>query len=205
MKSLSIPTKSYLQKGFKLLFESEIRLGEKAYDYYHLNEKIYDCEDFQKLLALKGINQIIKLSSGTSDRKAYRGYLSQSISDLKNNTYYRNYSSPMGNKTARKAIAFMESLKLVNGKRHKQDDVCLTSGSTGAITLVFEYIKNMFPTSEVLIATPAYYVYKFAAKYWKISFREIFPTKLKSFKCIDEIIKSITNKTKLIVKSVRKK
>lgn len=199
MKSFSIPRKSYLQKGFKLLFESEIKLGEKSYDYYHLNEKIYDCEDFPKLLQLNGVNKIVKISSGTSDRKAYKGYITQSIADLKNNTYYRNYSSPKGNKLARRALAIMETYKLGNSEYFTLDDICLTSGSTGAITLVFEYLKNDFPDKEILIATPAYYVYKFAAKYWQLSFKEIFPIKRTTFKCIDELINNISDKTKLIV------
>lgn len=196
---LSIPKKSYLNKGYKLLFESEIKLGKKFYDYYHLNEKIYDCEDFPKLLKLNGVNKIIKISSGTSDRKAYSGYISQSISDLKNNMYYRNYSSPKGNMLARKALAVMETFKLLNNEKFTQDDICLTSGSTGAITTVFEYFKNYFPDKEILIATPAYYIYKSAAQYWKLSFKEIFPSKRTTLKCIDELVNNISDKTKLIV------
>lgn len=199
MKQLTIPKKSYLQKGFKLLFNSDINLGKKSYDYYHLNEKIYDCEDFITLLKTNGVDSVIKLSSGTSDRKAYKGYLAQSIIDLKNNTYYRSYSSPKGNKIARRAIAIMESLKLRGDQYFTQDDVCLTIGSTGAITLVFEYFKTTYPNNEILIATPAYYVYKFAAKYWQLSFKEIFPAKRTTFKCIDKLVDNISDKTKLIV------
>lgn len=200
MNQITIPKKSYLQKGFKLLFNSEINLGKKFYDYYHLNEKIYDCEDFITLLKANGVNSVIKLSSGTSDRKAYKGYLAQSIVDLKNNTYYRNYSSPKGNKIARKAIAIMECLKLGRDRDFTQDDVCLTTGSTGAITLVFEYFKTIYPNNEILIATPAYYVYKFAAWYWQLSFKEIFPSQPRTtFKCIDELVNNISDKTKLIV------
>lgn len=200
MKPITIPKKSYFRQGYKLLFDSEIQLDKKAYDYYHLNEKIYDCEDFQKLVMTnKNVDSIIKISSGTSDRKAFKGYITQSIFDLKKNMYYRNYSSPKGDRIARRALSLMESLKLTNGQTYEQNNVCLTIGSTGGITIVFEYIKNTFTDSEILIATPAYYVYRFATKYWKLSFKEVFPSKRMSFRCIDELISNITEMTRLVV------
>lgn len=199
MKQIQILSKQYLSKAYRALMDNEVNLRKKRYDYYHVNEKIYDAEDFQKLLSSNGINKIIKLSSGTSDRKTYRGYIEQSISDLKKNLYYRNYSSPRGNRIARKALAFMESLKLREDVSYEHSDVCLTIGSTGGITIAFEYIKSTFPNGEVLIATPAYYLYKFSARYWKLSFKEVFPEKRTSFKCIGELISSISKKTKLIV------
>ncbi|MBI2334882.1 pyridoxal phosphate-dependent aminotransferase [Candidatus Daviesbacteria bacterium] len=198
MKKLIIPKKSYFKKAYKLLFDSEIKLREKNYDYYHLNEKIYDCEDFQKLVLTEGPGKIVKISSGTSDRKAFPGYIEQSVADLKSNKYYRNYTSPNGYRLARRSLALMESSKLKDGI-YSEKDICLTSGSTGAITIVFEYIKNKWPKGEVLIATPAYYLYKFAANYWNLKYREVFSFQNNSFKSVDEVIKKITSKTKLIV------
>src|SRR5947208_417389 len=102
MKTLVIPTTDYFQEAKRLLFYGEVNLAKKTYDYYHLNEKIYDAEDFQKLLESRGLKPI-KISSGTSDRKAFDGFINQYISDLKESTYYRNYTSPKGNRVARKA------------------------------------------------------------------------------------------------------
>lgn len=199
MISIIIPKKSYFKKAYQLLLDGEVQLRNKKYDYYHLNEKIYDADDFQNLLKTNNINSVIKMSSGTSDRKAFKGFLKQSSLDLRNNTYYRSYSSPKGNKTARKALAFMESLKLTGDQSFILEDICLTTGSTGAITIVFEYLKNECPNAEVLIATPSYYLYKFAAKYWGLSFKEVFPKKRQSLKCVEELISNVSNKTKLVV------
>lgn len=194
---IKIPTRKYFEEAKKLLYLGEVNLVRKKYDYYHVNEKIYDAEDFQTLLSSIGIKPI-KLSSGTSDRKAFPEFISQVIKDLQDDRYYRNYSSPKGNRIARKALALMENAKFKE-KKYIEEDVCLTTGSTGAITLVFEYISKFFPNSEVLVAAPTYYLYKFSAEYWDLQVREVLSFKQESFKSINKIINNISVRTKLIV------
>lgn len=194
---IHFPSKRYLNKAYELLMKGEVNLDQRKYDYYHLNEKIYDSEDFQKLLLSNGITPT-KISSGTSDRKAFDGLIQQSIRDLKASKYYRNYSSSRGNRSARKAISYMENAKFPKDV-YSQYDICFATGSTGAITTVFEYIKKRYSNAEVLIATPVYYVYKFAAQYWNLPYKEIFSFKNNSFKPVDSLIQNITGQTKLIV------
>src|SRR5438105_1126092 len=140
---INIPSQSYLRNGYKLLFDSTILLGEKQYDYYHINEKIYDEPSFVNLIESAGLTPL-KISSGTSDRKAFNGYIQQAVQDMRNHSYYRFYTSPLGSFMARKAVSFMESLKLRNGDFYTPSDICFATGSTGAITTVFEYIKNAY-------------------------------------------------------------
>lgn len=200
-KNNPIPNKQYFEQAKKLLYGGDVNLTEKKYDYYHVNEKIYDSEKFQQLLATNSIDQIIKISSGTSDRKAFSPYIKRAIKDLNRSNFYRNYTSAKGSINARRAIAIKESIKLKNNKNYTEIDICITEGSTGAITTVFEYIKTLYKDAQVLIASPAYYLYKFSAEYYNLPYKEIFTLKPSSSPTLslEKVIQNITNKTKLIV------
>ncbi|MDE2590062.1 MAG: pyridoxal phosphate-dependent aminotransferase, partial [Patescibacteria group bacterium] len=84
---------------------------------------------------------------------------------------------------------------------YTEDDICITEGSTGAITLVIEYIKNTYLNAEVLIAGPTYYLYKFASTYYNLPIREVITVDKKNpFAFNLKLLKnSISEKTKLIV------
>lgn len=190
-QTIRIPPKSYFQKAEKILRGKKIDVENKNYDFNRIRKACFNSEELKNLLASIGIQKTYEISAGTSDRKAYRGYVDQIAADIKKGRYYRDYTTANGSLEARKSLAFLESLKLDNEK-YEPGDICLTNGSTGAITAVFEYLKKTNPGSEVLIATPNYYVYKLAAQYFDLDFKEVLPP-------IDALIKNISENTKLII------
>jgi aspartate/methionine/tyrosine aminotransferase len=202
MKSIvKIPTKKYFNKAYKILMSESINLQEEKYDYYGLNQKIFDSQQFATLLKTNGLTERYKFSSGTSDQPAFKGYIKQVIADLKDASYYRYYSPPKGDVNTRKALALMESLKLFNKESYTEDDICLTEGSTGAITMILEYLKRTNSSGEVLIAAPTYYLYKFASQYYNLKFREIGCLDVNNLFKFDLTFfeKNITSETKLII------
>jgi aspartate/methionine/tyrosine aminotransferase len=200
---IKIPPKSYFDKAKDILYGSAIDIGRKNYSFNRIRKACYNSEALQKLISSLGSPTMYEISAGTSDRKAYRGYINQIVSDIKNNRYYREYTTASGNLLARKALAFSESLKLTSNQNYTADDVCFAEGTTGAITMVFEYIKKYFPYGKILIQTPNYYIYKLAALYFGLDIKEIIPSSknglIKSFLSIDSIIKEVTPQTKLII------
>lgn len=197
---INLPSKKYLQEIKKIIYGKDIDIKNKSYDFNAIRRAIYNNENLQNLINLRGINNIIEISSGTSDRLSWKNYKDQIINDLRNNKYYREYTVAKGNSTARKAIAYMESLKL--NKKYSADDICFTEGATGAITCVFEFFKQKYPKGEVVIPIPNYYIYKFASEYFRIKYKEVYPLPDKStgsFISTSKIIKNISEKTKLII------
>ncbi|MCR4312769.1 MAG: pyridoxal phosphate-dependent aminotransferase [Candidatus Roizmanbacteria bacterium] len=197
---MRIPDRSYFKKIEKILYGKDLNIKNKKYEFNAIRRKIYSNKDILELMGKNGV-KISEISSGVSDRKAYCGYIEQAVNDLKSDKYYKNYYSSAGNPEARLALSIFESYKLSRNK-YSPDDFCLTEGSTGAITMIFEYFKKNYPKREILIQSPNYYLYKFASNYYGLKLKELMPEinkKNPSFISIDIMIKNITDKTKLII------
>lgn len=197
---MRIPDRSYFKKIKKILYGKDLDIKNVKYEFNAIRRKIYSNKDILELMDKNGV-KISEISSGVSDRKAYRGYIEQAVNDLKSDKYYKNYYSSAGNPEARLALSIFESYKLSRNK-YFPDDFCLTEGSTGAITMIFEYFKKYYPAREILIQSPNYYLYKFASNYYGLKLKELMPEinkKDPSFISIDVVIKNITDKTKLII------
>jgi len=197
---MRIPDRSYFKKIKKILYGKDFDIKNKKYEFNAIRRKIYSNKDILELMSKNGI-EISEISSGVSDRKAYRGYIEQAVNDLKSDKYYKNYYSSAGNPEARLALSIFESYKLSRNK-YFPDDFCLTEGSTGAISMIFEYFKKYYFDKEILIQSPNYYLYKFASNYYGLKLKELMPEinkKNPSFISIDVVIKNITDKTKLII------
>lgn len=197
---IKVPKQLYFKKIEKILYDKDLDIKNKKYEFNAIRRKIYSNKNILNLLTK---NKIIlsEISSGVSDRKAYQGFINQAVRDLKSNKYYKNYYSSAGNPEARLALSILESYKLVNNK-YSPDDFCLTEGSTGAITIIFEYFKKYFADKEILIQSPNYYLYKFASNYYNLNLKEVMPeldSENLTFISIDIILKNITDKTKLII------
>ncbi len=197
---IRIPNKKYLEQAFEIITNGDISLKKNNYSYYGLNETLFTSEQMQSLMEENGVKNRLKLSSGTSDKMAFKGFIDQAKNDLGKGTYYRFYSPPKGNITARKALAYAENVKMRN-ITYSAEDICMAEGVTGAISMVFEYIKNNYPFSSALIVGPTYYLYTYLAKYYKIPAKEIINTKGEiPFKFdINLLKKNISKSTKLIV------
>ncbi len=203
---LTIPPQSYFIKAKKIITQTLNNLPPLYRDYYHVNDILTDSTpQLQQLIKNQTGLEKFKISAGTSDMLAFKPYLNQIIQDIKQSTYYRSYHNPLGNSTARLAIAVMESAKLDNEPVYTYGDVGLTTGSTDAISQIFEYIKSTYPSSQVIIASPTYYLYKYLARFFGLNYQEAFNIKINtknntaSFNSIPDILAKISQKTKLIV------
>lgn len=197
---MKIPDRSFFKKIEKIIYGKDLDIKNKKYEFNEIRKKIYSNKNILELMKKRGV-EISEISSGVSDRKAYRGYIEQAVDDLKSNKYYKNYYSSAGNPEARLALSILESYKLSRNK-YSPDDFCLTEGSTGAITMIFEYFKKYYSDREILIQSPNYYLYKFASNYYGLKLKELMPEinrKNPSFISIGVLIKNITDKTKLII------
>lgn len=186
---------------YKKIILEEILPAIKNKEFNNVRRAIYGNLKILRLLAKKRI-KVSEISSGVSDRKAFKGYIDQIVSDLRRDRYYRDYYPSKGSLEARQALAIRENYKLYRENRYLPDDFCLTEGSTGAITMVFEYLGRRYPGGEVLIQSPNYYLYKFASNYWGLRLKEIMPGTSKgkiSFIDADLIVDRITEKTKLVI------
>ena len=141
-----------------------------------------------------------KLSSGTSDVKAFQEYLDVITSSISNHTNYRKYAQPQGEEAVRESLAFLENVKLEKGVRYESLDFCITEGATGAISSFFEYLKGRHPDGEVIIACPSYYSFKLSAKKHGVAYKEVLTSSSSSTTLsITEIEDSIEPKTKAII------
>lgn len=204
--TITIPSQFYFIQAKKIITQAINNLPPLYRDYYHVNDIITDSTpELQQLVNQQTGLKKFKISAGTSDMLAFKPYLSQIIQDIKQNAYYRNYNNPLGNTTARSAIALMENAKFDTEPVYTYKDVGLTTGSTGAISQIFEYVKQAYPNSEVIIASPTYYLYKYLAKFFKLKYQEAFNIKINtnsntvSFNSIPDILRKISPKTKLVV------
>lgn len=183
-------------------FIEDIKKHNGEFSFGQVMEKLYALDKifFKNLKEFKTIN----LSSGISQIKTFIPYLDLIASDLKKHKYYRDYSSPSGSQSLRKTIAIYESLRLRNNSTYNDSNVCLTEGATGAISSIFEYFHKKYPSAEIIIPNPNYYLFKLLAEHYGIAYRETI-TKNKNglnngnFIDVKEIINNITDKTKLIV------
>lgn len=201
---LKIPAKKIINQAQKLIDQKLKSIPRLYQDFYHISDILTDdLPELQQLIIETTGFTKFKLSAGTSDYTAFKPYLKKIITDIKNSNYYRSYNNPPGNSMARKAIAIKESQNFGDPNYYNYNDICLTEGTTGAISQVFEYIARSFPKSEVLIAGPTYYLYKYLAKYFNLKYREVFTVKVEdkvvNFETVDDIVSSITKDTKLIV------
>ncbi len=108
-----------------------------------------------------------------------------------------------GSIVARQALALRESYLAGLHNCLSPNDVIMTTGSTGAISSVFEMIATDYPRDIVVIAGPTYYLYRFCAQYYKLNYIEVsrvtrVDAKRSSWLCFDEIILSIKNGVKLV-------
>lgn len=180
-------------------------LGEVKEDgrlsFTQVMEKFY--EKSWELLPPEIEKKMFNLSPGTSRVKAFPVYLKALSRDISKHRYYREYSSPQGEFYVRRVISDFENLKLSSSTLFQPGDICITEGATGAVSQIFEYFKKAFPEGEVLIPVPSYYIFVFTAKYYGIPFCEVIPTKKpannKPFFTADDIINSISDKTRMIV------
>src|SRR5579859_3603514 len=197
-----LPTPSYLRTAEKLLRSDTLSLRTQR-DFNNARRACFNSGDLKQLIQNNGVDEVVPISAGTSTVRAFKGYLDQVTLDLRNNRYYRDYAPTKGNLMARKSLAFWENMKFSLGVSYSEEDFCLTEGSTGAITSVFEALKRLDPQAEVLIVSPTYYIYKLAAEYFGLQYKEVLPFaqkgKLVSFISVDEVIKSIGPTTKMIV------
>ncbi|MBN1263227.1 MAG: pyridoxal phosphate-dependent aminotransferase [Candidatus Pacebacteria bacterium] len=203
--NLKYPSPSYKNKAEKIIQNLYKQTKKQTgFNYYQFNDKFTDdCPDLSALVKSQIPFDKFKLSAGTSDCLAFRDYLDQIISDLKKNRYYRSYNCPLGNTEARQTLALMENSKFKDKPIYNYQDFALTEGSTGAISQVFEFIKNKNPQAEVIIATPTYYLYKYLAGFYSLAYQEAFQIKplkngLTSFNALSDILAKINPKTRLI-------
>lgn len=192
-------TKSDMNSVKEILYGKALDIKNKEYEFNAIRRLIYGNEKILKIITNNGLS-IDEISSGVSDRDAYDGYIKQVIADL-NKKYYKNYYPSNGNFEARQALTLFENYKL-NKTSYTPNNFCLTEGSTGAITMIFEYIKKYYPDKEILIQSPNYYLYKFASNYYNLKLKELMSTvteKNPTFVSADLIVKNISDKTKLII------
>ena len=201
-KKIGIPSKRFFNKAEKLVKSAIGAMPELYQDYYHVNDILTDdTPELQNLILRETGLEKFKISAGTSDMLAFKPYISQLIGDIQGNTYYRNYNNPLGNTNARQALAIAENAKF-SKDIYTYKNVGLTEGSTGAISQIFEYIKREYPKSEVVIASPTYYLYKYLAKFYQLDYKEAFrikPGRTAEFDSIKDIEEKISPRTKLII------
>lgn len=200
MKKLNIPSKAFFAKAKSIIIDEIIPEFPNP-EFNNLRRSIYGNSKILKLIRDRGLT-INEISSGVSDRKAYRGYIKQIIRDFKSDRYYRSYYPSKGNAEARAALAIYENYKFRGKGVYNEEDFCLSEGSTGAITIIFEYLKKYFPRGKVLIQSPNYYLYKFAANYYGIGLIEVAPmmdNSNYSFVNVDSLIAGMTDEVKMVI------
>lgn len=196
-----IPSTKYLNRATMFLFSEEFNINTHNDTYYLINERINDSLKLEKLLRSNGIAIKYKISPGTSERLAFRYYLELISKDLKKHKY-RSYTVPKGSLEARRALAFCESLN--STIPFDAENFCLSIGSTGGITLVFDYIKKTAPDKKIIIPVPTYYLYSQTSRYFNLAYKEILCYKkvdnnIASFINIDAIIEKTNKDTSLVV------
>lgn len=200
--SINIPNVRYLNNVQNILYSDELAINRTGYDFNTVRRKLCASEALTRAMKDYGISKIYEISSGTSDLPAWSGWIDQAKKDIANPTFYREYTPAKGNVEARRALAYMESCKLAGRNIYTAEDLCLTEGSTGAITCTLEYFKNTYPSKEVLIASPNYYIYTFGASYLGMNAQEVTPTlgtPTTPTLTVDALIDRMTKNTKLIV------
>ncbi len=180
-----------------------LKFAESGLSFWQILDEVFANENINKLIQNKNVDSMNqKLSAGTSVKKAPRVLLEVLTKSIKNDNY-RFYTPSAGSPKARSAIAIRESISANLRRNLDSDDVVITTGSTGAISAVFEYVKYNFPDGEVIISSPTYYLYPFCAKYFGLNTKEVSAFNssngnLSTFVCTNEILKAINSKTKLI-------
>ncbi len=133
--------------------------------YYHANEVLLNFSPHLRQAVLAHVGRCTKLSAGISPLPTLDEFLFQAQKGLYKTDYYVNYSAPQGAYSAQEALRRSESAMLTSTGEmiYPPQGVCITSGGTGAINLVFEYIKQRYPTASVLVLGLSYYVFQFIA------------------------------------------
>lgn len=134
-------------------------------DYYHANEILLNSSPHIRQAVIAHAGRCTKLSAGISSLPTLDEFLFQAQKGLYKTDYYVNYSAPQGTHSAQEALRRCESAMLTATDEmiYPPQGVCITAGGTGAINLVFEYIKQCFPTASTLVLGLSYYVFPFIA------------------------------------------
>lgn len=134
--------------------------------YYQANEVLLNFSPHIRQAVIAHVGRCTKLSAGISPLPTLDEFLFQAQKGMYKTDYYVNYSAPQGTYSAQEALRRCESAMLTSTDEmiYPPQGVCITAGGTGAINLVFEYIKQRFPTASVLVLGLSYYVFQFVAE-----------------------------------------
>jgi aspartate/methionine/tyrosine aminotransferase len=193
--------KKDIDKEMKALLEKVIARSLADNSFISCFE--YFCTEAKGILAEKAGWRKIKLSAGVSSVNLFQGYKDAIMQDIKDGIY-KKYSDPAGDIDIRKALAEYYN-SYIGGSTYSNQDFCLTTGATGAISSFFEWYAHQFPKNEVLILGPSYYLFKLECKKYKLSYREIIPPVEKkiqeknTFYNYQYLQKQVTPETKLLV------
>lgn len=188
----------------KRIIESteEIVASSESTNYWNALDEMLNARSVMNFVTQNSIDPILyKLSAGTSTLTAPNLFVEALSISLQQNSYQAYAPSP-GSENARTAAAMYENLRTQNNKVFEVGDVVLTTGSTGAISGVIEAISRN-TNGRIVIAAPTYYLYRYCAQYYNVSFREVSAIartngEKTSFLCADEIVSSIDSSTSLV-------
>lgn len=177
--------------------------AEPGLSFWQILDEVFANNTINMLIQGKNVDSINqKLSAGTSVKKAPKVLLDILTRSIRQDNY-RFYTPSAGSIRSRASIATRESISANLRMALSAEDVVITTGSTGAISSVFEYVKNEYPKGEVVISSPTYYLYPFCANYYRLPLKEVSNTKSlagggNTFLSPNEIIRAINKKTKLV-------
>lgn len=171
------------------------RLDDKGYLFDEILQVFYGMDD---LLPEQLNSQIFNLSPGTSSVKTFDIFLYQLCNDLNEHKYYRDYSSPTGDRDLREVLSTFENIDL-GQEKYTKDDFIVTDGATGALSHIFKAFKNYYPKKEVLIPVPTYFAFKACANQNNLLYKEVVLDIFEGKNTIKPILNSINENTKMIV------
>lgn len=133
--------------------------------YYHANEALLNFSPEIRQAVLAQTGRTFKLSAGISTLPSWKEFLGQAQKGLHRIDYYVNYSAPQGMFAAQEALRHCESAMSASTDEvlYPPQGIFLTAGGTGATNLAFEYVKQTFPTANILVLGLAYYIFQFIA------------------------------------------
>lgn len=192
MKTKIIPPSKGLQKKVKKIITE---LENKGYIGDEILEALYAMYD---LLPTQLNSQVFNLSSGTSSIKTFNIFLNQLRDDFSKHRYYRDYSSPVGDRDLREVLSVFENINL-GQKKYTRDNFIITDGATGALSHIFEAFKKYYSDKEILIPVPSYFAFKACIRQNNLRYKEVVMDIFAGKNTINPILKAINNNTKMII------